>query len=168
MNRTVQRLNEPRQVQISKAPSNILRHRAVVTGLKLRSDGYCELASALQVKRLADFECTAEEVEEVVLGNDKVRFETSTSVDGIRLIRAAQGHSMKGVVDGELLSRLRLDDADLPKHCIHGTYYKLDPIFQSRRLLAGGNRKTHACNDGRNHVHFGPRNYGDKSVISGM
>lgn len=46
-----------------------------------------------------------------------------TARDGALLIRANQGHSMKGVVDEELLMT-RIEDASEVPVCVHGTFLK--------------------------------------------
>merc|ERR1712232_790073 len=102
-------------------------------------DGYVQLLSILQVKWLADLRCTIEDVKQVVESSDKKRFELMTDESGVSFIRAVQGHSLKIVDDEQLLRRLDATDADLPSHCVHGTYRKhLDGIFNSGGLIAGG------------------------------
>lgn len=46
-----------------------------------------------------------------------------TARDGTLLIRANQGHSMKGVVDEELLMT-RIEDASEVPVCVHGTFLR--------------------------------------------
>lgn len=154
----------PRHVQVSKALTQILRHRALDYGVLVGSDGFCELSAVMGVFLLRDLECSIQDVERVVCESDKQRFELKEE-DGLRYIRANQGHSMKVVQDDLLLRRLNVDDTDLPPSCVHGTYRSnYDGILRSGGLLAGGIQGGAF----RNHVHFAPRDPGDKRVISGM
>ena len=98
-----------RSVGISKALSEVLRHKAMEFGINIRSDGYCCLREVLAVKGLQRLACTEEEVDEIVRTNDKRRFEFNNE-DGMLLIRAVQGHSMKAVSDHNLFRRLSEND----------------------------------------------------------
>lgn len=156
-----------REVQISKALSQVLRHQAADLGLKVRSDGFCALEAVLRCRRLQQLQATPESVERIVDGgraNDKKRFDIILGKDGQSLIRAVQGHSMKIVEDKHLLCPLRANDADLPAVCVHGTFLRHLPGIWARGLIAGGEWGQ----EYRNHIHFAPREPGDKRIISGM
>lgn len=153
----------PRSVRISKTLTQILRHRAIDLGVKIRPDGYCRLTEVLAVSWLSELDCTLADVEEVVKESDKKRFDMMEE-DGERLIRAAQGHSIKVVEDECLLRRLTAEDEELPDTCVHGTYRRHFEKIRAGGLLAGG---THGQSF-RKHVHFSPFNPFDHRVISGM
>eukprot|EP00930_Biecheleria_cincta_P084918 TRINITY_DN7433_c0_g1_i1.p1 TRINITY_DN7433_c0_g1~~TRINITY_DN7433_c0_g1_i1.p1 ORF type:complete len:432 (-),score=87.93 TRINITY_DN7433_c0_g1_i1:37-1293(-) len=155
--------NQPRLVRISKTLTQLLRHKAVELEMPIRSDGYCPLDQVIGQQWLQELDCTREDVDEVVTTSDKKRFEIKV-IDGVLMIRAVQGHSMKVIDDDELLQRLEAGSADLPRDCVHGTYRKhLDSILRHGLLAGGGQGQSF-----RNHVHFAPFAPGDKRVISGM
>lgn len=151
-----------RQVQISKALTQVLRHSAVKLSLPIRPDGYIELNAVLQCSLLKKFVSTPEEVEEIVRSSDKQRF-AMAEIDGSWHIRASQGHSMKVVQDDLLLEPLRKDMEDLPE-VLHGTYSRHWKSIQEKGLLAGGNQGQKF----RNHVHFATGLPSSGDVISGM
>lgn len=155
--------DDPREVRISKALTQILRHKAEELGLPMRPDGYVRLQQVLKCKAVAKFNTTAEDVEKVSRDSDKRRFEI-TEDDGIQFIRAVQGHSIKSVQDAELMKPLSADDPDLPGQCVHGTYKRHVQAILKNGLLAGGK----FGNTFRNHVHFAPYAPGDGRVVSGM
>jgi 2'-phosphotransferase len=149
-------------VQVSKALSLILRHKAEDFGLAIRPDGFCVLSDVLNLPMLKRLQATQVVVEQITRTNDKKRFEMSV-IDGHHMIRAVQGHSLKSVVDEELLQQLHLSDT-LPEKCVHGTYFRHWESILSKGLLVGGlGAKGH-----RNHIHFAPYDVSDKRVISGM
>jgi len=154
---------QPREVKISKTLTQVLRHKAVELGVKIRSDGFCSLNEILKLQWLKDLGCQEFEVEDIVKRSDKQRFQLKEE-DGMTLIRASQGHSISTVIDHELLRPLSIGDLEIPEQCVHGTYQKhLQSILQSG-LLAGG-----LCGQGfRKHIHFSGHAPGDQRVISGM
>merc|ERR1711879_963758 len=79
------------------------------------------------------------------------------------MIRAVQGHSIKTVLDSELLQPLSLS-SQIPEKCVHGTYSSYWTSILAKGLLAGGL----SAKGERNHIHFAPYDYNDKRVISGM
>ena len=62
----------------------------------MRPDGYIYLADLLACKNLKKLKVTEAVVEHIVASNDKKRFELS-SEQGVKLIRAVQGHSITTV-----------------------------------------------------------------------
>jgi len=155
--------SRPRYVRISKTLTQILRHRAPDLGVNIRADGYCRLQDVLAVNWLSELQCTVLDVESVVKESDKKRFDMIEE-GGEQLIRAAQGHSIKGVDDERLLRRLSVEDEDLPETCVHGTYRRHYEKIRSGGLLAGGSHGAAF----RKHVHFVPFDPYDRRVISGM
>ena len=66
--------NQPREVQVSRKVSWLLRHGAQSEGLKLGKGGYVSVADALNTRALKSLKITFEELKEVVKNNDKQRF----------------------------------------------------------------------------------------------
>ncbi|KAI9708314.1 MAG: hypothetical protein M1820_004018 [Bogoriella megaspora] len=64
----------PREVQVSKKISWLLRHGAVQEGLKLGEGGYVNVADALNTRALKSLHVTFDELQSVVASNDKQRF----------------------------------------------------------------------------------------------
>lgn len=151
-----------RQVRISKAMSLILRHTALDMGLQVQPDGCVSVKELLACQTMRKLAATAEDIEEITRASDKQRFETKRG-QGELLVRAVQGHSMKAVQDEASLRRLRAEDADLPKECVHGTYRRYLEAILDQGLKAGGKQGQSQ----RNHVHFAPRAPAGE-VISGM
>lgn len=153
-----------RITQISKALTQVLRHKAVDLGLNIGPDGYVLFEEILGSKMVKKLNATAQELEDITRDSDKKRFEIRRDRDGRSFIRAVQGHSMKIVEDDQLLKSLAVDDPDLPHLCVHGTYRRHFESIMEKGLIAGGKMgQAH-----RNHIHFAPREPGDNSVISGM
>ena len=149
-----------RELKISKTLSQILRHRALEFDIEVLPDGFCHLDEVLACPWLSGLKTTQADVERIVAGNDKKRFELKG--DGRVMIRAVQGHSMKVVDDSQLLQTVDLKN--LPDCCVHGTYRKHFESIKRKGLLAGGRQGQSY----RNHVHFSSFNPGDERVISGM
>jgi RNA:NAD 2'-phosphotransferase (TPT1/KptA family) len=154
------RRDSSRELKISKTLSQILRHRALEFDIEVLPDGFCHLDEVLACPWLSGLKTTQADVERIVAGNDKKRFELKG--DGRVMIRAVQGHSMKVVDDSQLLQTMDLKN--LPDCCVHGTYRKHFESIKRKGLLAGGRQGQSY----RNHVHFSSFNPGDERVISGM
>ena len=95
-----------RELKISKTLSQILRHRALEFDIEVLPDGFCHLDEVLACPWLSGLKTTQADVERIVAGNDKKRFELKG--DGRVMIRAVQGHSMKVVDDSQLLQTVDL------------------------------------------------------------
>ena len=103
---------------LSRALTQVLRHKAAEIGLAIRADGFCDLDEVLQsTKDLRKFEATIHDVRHVVESNNKKRLELK-EVGGKMLIRAVQGHTMEAVKDEELLTKLTADSIG-DKHSIY-------------------------------------------------
>ena len=63
-----------RTVRVSKMLTRILRHKAVLLGLNIGSDGYCRLDQVLAVCSMRALGVTTDEVKEVVGNSEKKRF----------------------------------------------------------------------------------------------
>jgi len=155
--------DQPREVKISKACTQILRHLGARLGLAIRPDGFICVSELLKCKLLVQLNTTEGDLEQVTHSSDKQRFELR-SEGGVKYMRAVQGHSMKVIQAEALLRPLLPSDPDLPSKCVHGTYKRHFQSIMDDGLLIGGKRGR----DFRQHVHFVPNEPGDAAVISGM
>eukprot|EP00747_Dinoflagellata_sp_TGD_P031588 gnl/TRDRNA2_/TRDRNA2_135394_c0_seq1.p1 gnl/TRDRNA2_/TRDRNA2_135394_c0~~gnl/TRDRNA2_/TRDRNA2_135394_c0_seq1.p1 ORF type:complete len:565 (-),score=118.17 gnl/TRDRNA2_/TRDRNA2_135394_c0_seq1:129-1823(-) len=142
-----------RAKRISKALTRILRHIASKLGIEIRPDGFCEVKTVMDAEAMQELNCTIRELKQVVDESDKRRFELQEE-NGVLLIRAVQGHSIKAVKDEELHEVLD-PDSDLPEECVHGTYLECIQGILKDGLLAGGPDRGRFA-EFRNHVHFRP------------
>ena len=164
----------PREQQVSRKVSWLLRHGAGQEGLKLGKGGYVSVDEALNTQSLRKLQVTFPELREVVRTNDKKRFsmvlkerlekigeeeaekgaaedEEDISNAGEEdedaskwMIRANQGHSIKVDTEG-LLTPITLEAGNIPNTVVHGT----DEPAWNLILKSGGLRRM-----GRNHIHF--------------
>jgi RNA:NAD 2'-phosphotransferase (TPT1/KptA family) len=96
------RSREAKRIRTSKALSTILRHRAVEYGLAIRDDGYAPLAAVLRLRQLSGI--SEAEVRAIVAACPKQRFSLAEDAATCELlIRANQGHSLRGVLRDEAL-----------------------------------------------------------------
>ena len=158
-----------REVNISKALSCILRHKALELKIPIRRDGYAKLSQILDTKQMRIWGTTESEIDDVVRYNEKQRFDLIVEA-GVKMIRCNQGQSgevARAIDDDQLLERLELGNlwSNLPEKCVHGTYYScLDSILEEG-LLPGGKDSQDGS---RGHVHFIPKDHTDRTVTSGM
>lgn len=158
----------PRNVQVSKKISWLLRHGAEQEGLKLDPIGYINVQEVLNNRNLRSLKVTFGELRQIVVDNDKQRFsmvpvsspavEARSDANGVGdeseqvpsphsnpkdwLIRANQGHSLKIESEG-LLQPITADN--MPDTTVHGTTHAKWLL-----IVASGGLKPM----GRNHVHF--------------
>lgn len=125
-----------REVQISKALSYLLRHGAHKEKLPMTDDGWIKIDDLLHHQRLKSFKTTRDDLNKIVLNNDKQRFKIKNE-----FICAVQGHSIK--INNDNL--VKLDENELPSEIYHGTYQKKLPMIKA----SGGLSKMN-----RNHIHF--------------
>ena len=112
-----------REFQISKALSEVLRHKASEWGLQISPDGFVAAEALLGISKFTDLHCTEGDLKRITGSSDKKRFEIKEEVGGL-FIRAVQGHSIRQVHDDQCLERLTLNDPSLPTICVHGTYWR--------------------------------------------
>jgi putative RNA 2'-phosphotransferase len=126
-------MDENRLLKISKYLSKHLRHQPQRIGIELAPGGWVKVDELLAACKKADFKISHEELELVVVNNDKKRFSFDESGT---LIRANQGHSIE--VDLQL-------EAQIPPNILyHGTGEKsVESILQT-----GLNKMS------RHHVHL--------------
>jgi 2'-phosphotransferase len=95
------------QVQLSKFLSYVLRHGAAKEGIEMGSDGYVKIDDILEKPKLKkQWKTTLDHIKVVVNSNDKKRFELK-EIDGVLMIRAVQGHSIKTVKTEDLLEPIK-------------------------------------------------------------
>ncbi|KAF2738757.1 hypothetical protein EJ04DRAFT_509329 [Polyplosphaeria fusca] len=163
----------PRDQQISRKVSWLLRHGAQQEGLTLGKGGYVNVQDALNTRALRTLNISFAELRQVVADNDKQRFSMivaarlddasalqSPPVEKLEaeafdpipeseeprdyLIRANQGHSIKVDAEG-LLVPITREAGNVPECCVHGT----DEAAWRLIVKSGGLRRM-----GRNHIHF--------------
>ena len=120
-------------VRRSKRLSSVLRHRPESVGIELDPHGWVDLPTLLDALAAHGSPMTRDEIDRVVRGNDKQRFEVDVTLDRIR---ARQGHTVE--VD------LALTPSEPPAVLFHGT-----PRANIESILATGlDRRL------RHHVHL--------------
>ncbi|KAK3114751.1 tRNA 2'-phosphotransferase [Teratosphaeriaceae sp. CCFEE 6253] len=150
----------PRNVQVSKKISWLLRHGAESEGLKLDAGGYLNCQEVLGNRKIRSLQVTFDELRAIVEDNDKQRFtmtpvnppidsgevESQPPIPSNKphdyLIRANQGHSLAVETEG-LLTPITAENA--PTTAVHGTTHAAWPL-----ILASAGLKAMT----RNHVHF--------------
>ncbi len=128
-------MDTARRTKVSKFLSKYLRHEPDALGLTLAPGGWVEVDALLAACARHRFPVSREELDEVVVTNDKQRFSFDPS--GTR-IRANQGHS--AAVD------LQLEPATPPDVLYHGTAERNVAVIRAEGL-----RKM-----ARHHVHLSP------------
>lgn len=196
-----QRKPQSSEEQLSRALVYILRHGAEKEGLTIRNDGYIRLDDVLERPRVKSVNMTEaeggkrrpgkEDVEKVVEGNDKKRFEL-TEEGGEWWVRAVQGHSLKSVVELQhvpltldnlqllsvkqkdeeddgladeidaKLGVLQIDEEQQDGGAVQVIHGTYAAAWDS--ILESGGLKPMS----RNHIHLSKGKFGDKGVISGM
>ena len=155
---------EERMRRISKEFCSILRHKAVIYGLKIKNDGFCELKEVLKLRTMRAWGVSMNDVEQLMLlqknTDKKRRFEVQRRVhDGKKIIRALQGHSMPEVEDEALLEALSFTSPSLPVKCLHGTKNEHVMSIMQKGLIPGGQGKW-SQRQPRNHIHCTPYDFG--------
>ncbi|KAL1600591.1 tRNA 2'-phosphotransferase [Paraconiothyrium brasiliense] len=158
----------PREQQVSRKVSWLLRHGANSEGLKLGKGGYVGVDEALRTRCLTQLKVAFPELRDMVRTNDKQRFsmvlkerlekvgeDEAEGVEGVDVgaeedeadrwvIRANQGHSIKVDTEG-LLTPITVEKGNVPDVVVHGT----DEAAWNLILKSGGLRRMT-----RNHIHF--------------
>lgn len=117
------------------------------------SAGYSKFEDILQSKNIKKLRIKEEDILRVVANDNKQRYSIKEE-NGIKYIRANQGHSIP-VEDLELSL---IEDASQFPIVVHGTFKKHWPKIRVEGLKRMG----------RNHIHFAIGEYGSAEVISGM
>jgi len=149
----------PREQQVSRKVSWLLRHGAHQEGLQLGAGGYVGVADALNTRALSALGVSFTELRDVVRTNDKQRFsmvrkdavagagveeEPESDEPEAYLIRANQGHSIDVDAAG-LLDEVAVARGNVPDVVVHGTDERAWRLI----LQSGGLRRM-----GRTHIHF--------------
>lgn len=138
-----------REIQISKALSKLLRHKATSENLPIDSQGFIKLPTILNHNYLKSNHATIEDIIKIVDSNDKKRFKLVRKTDDTNdsaeyYITAVQGHSISQVVSN-LIHLDKKVKSQWPPYIIHGTYRdKLELIKSSNGISKMS----------RNHIHF--------------
>eukprot|EP01105_Mastigella_eilhardi_P006093 TRINITY_DN17700_c0_g1_i1.p2 TRINITY_DN17700_c0_g1~~TRINITY_DN17700_c0_g1_i1.p2 ORF type:complete len:234 (-),score=56.21 TRINITY_DN17700_c0_g1_i1:54-725(-) len=140
-------------VHLSKQMSYLLRHGAVKEGLPIREDGFVLLDDLLRALNAGRAKCTELDVQRVVGSNDKQRF-LIREVDGLKMIRANQGHS----IEVKSLELTPITDAANYQYVVHGTY----------KMKFASIKQNGLSKMKRQHVHCAKGLAGSTNVISGM
>ncbi|MFM7427159.1 MAG: RNA 2'-phosphotransferase [Elainella sp.] len=130
------RLDEARQIKISKYLSKHLRHTPEQLGLTLAPGGWVGVAELLAVCAAHQFPVSRAELEAVVAQSDKQRFAFD---DSKARIRANQGHST--AVD------LQLQPQTPPSWLYHGTAEQFLPAILQSGLLKMARHHVHLSSD---------------------
>ena len=125
-----------RHVTISKFLSLVLRHEPERIGLTLDEQGWVSVAELIAACNASGFPLTSEELQAVVVTNDKQRF--AFNADGSR-IRSSQGHSVKIVLDYETLIP--------PDVLYHGTAARFVSSIKEQGLVKGKRHHVHLSED---------------------
>lgn len=137
-------MTEQHKKQISKFLSLILRHQPEKIGLSLDENGWAIINDILEKSKLP---FTFEELEEVILTNDKQRF--SFNQDKTK-IRANQGHSLKTI-------DLDLKIQTPPAFLYHGTVSKFIPEIKMHGLKKMNRQHVHLSEDRDTAIKVGAR-----------
>lgn len=139
-------------LQLSKTLSYLLRHGSKEKKLKMDIDGFSRLDDVIDVlsKMLPRQKIYKTRIYEIVKDCPKQRFKLSTK-EGVEVIRANQGHTLKEVQSTLLLNEISLFESGLKGKIIHGTTLK---AWESIKL-SGLNRMK------RNHIHMARGEFGE-------
>ena len=137
--------------QLSKTLSYLLRHGSKEHKLKMDSNGFSKLDDVITtVKRMLPRQTiTTSRIEEIVKNCKKQRFKMA-EIDGVKFIRANQGHTLKDVESTDLKVIEHFEDGPAGK-IIHGTTQQ---AWQSIKTTGLNKMK-------RNHIHMARGNFGE-------
>ena len=142
-----------RYTKISKFLSLVLRHEPEKIGLKLDAEGWTSVSDLLSRLTVEGRSITLEELQTVVVMNDKQRFSFS---DDRTLIRANQGHSVQ--------VRLGYEPLSPPALLYHGTAERFLASIAQHGLLKGQRHHVHLSEDTKVASEVGAR-YGRPVVL---
>ena len=127
--------------RLSRTMTAILRHRIKEHKLVMNAEGYVNLDSLLNLPDIKQFNPTLEDVKYCVKNDNKNRF---GFIEEARLIRANQGHSVKGIIDYEKMMKL-ITAEDAPKYpeVLHGTYFEAYKIIKEHGLQPMSREQIH-------------------------
>ena len=146
-------------VRISKRLSKILRHAPDSAGITLDAAGWVPVHELLAALERIGPPVTAAQFEAVVRENDKRRFAVRTGPDGVRRVRASQGHSARVPV------ALGLAPATPPAWLYHGTVAANLPSIRAEGLRPGRRHHVHLSGDRETALRVGRRRSGPVAVL---
>ncbi|SEE32399.1 putative RNA 2'-phosphotransferase [Tenacibaculum sp. MAR_2010_89] len=126
-------MNEKKIKRISKFLSLLLRHQPEKIGLQLDSNGWAVVEELLQKSRKHGVRFSIDELEGLVVNNDKKRF---TFNDDKTKIRANQGHSLKTI-------DIELKPVQPPEFLYHGTVAKFMNVIHDKGLQKMSRQHVH-------------------------
>jgi 2'-phosphotransferase len=153
MNTTTQ-INNKQIVRISKFMSWLLRHGLDKLSIKYNTEGFILLDDLMKQPEMNNI--TYDIIHYIVNENGKQRF-TLKSENGVRYIRANQGHSKSvgnNIDDDTALTKITLPYAV----CVHGTNRKAWETIKTAGLLPMD----------RKHIHLATGLANDTTIVSGM
>jgi putative RNA 2'-phosphotransferase len=139
-------MNEKDKKRISKLLSLVLRHEPEYIGLELDGNGWAVVAELMAKAAKKGYTFSREELEEVVVTNDKQRF--AFDEDGLK-IRANQGHSIE--VDLEMIAQTP------PTVLYHGTVERFLVAIRSEGLKKMSRQHVHLSKDRETAIKVGSR-----------
>jgi putative RNA 2'-phosphotransferase len=116
----------------SRMLSRVLRHRPDAIGITLDKEGWASVTELIRKTTEHGMHLSAEELDQIVLENDKRRFTFNADKS---CIRAAQGHSVAVY--------LKLPVRTPPPVLYHGTVGKFVASIRKQGLLPGTRRDVH-------------------------
>jgi putative RNA 2'-phosphotransferase len=129
-------MNDKQRLKISKAMSLLLRHRPELGNLSLDAQGWVDMQALLEGLDHLGIQTDVEQVEEVIVSNDKQRF----AWDEIRnRVRANQGHSVA--------VQLNLPEQEPPDVLFHGTVERFLTSIQENGLHRRNRQHVHLSGD---------------------
>lgn len=132
--------------KLSKALSYVLRHDPDSIGITLEEGGWTNVDLLCKSMTRSERPLTREILEQIVLDNDKQRFEFDSEK---KRIRARQGHSVE--ID------LLLDPVEPPAVLFHGTAkHQLDSIFE-KGIIKGNRHHVHMSTNRETMMSVGAR-----------
>lgn len=139
-------MTEQEKRNISKFMSLVLRHKPQEIGLELDENGWVSVLEFLDKMNSKGNNLDFENLEEIVVTNDKKRF--AFNEDKTK-IRASQGHSV--TID------LALEEVLPPETLFHGTVEKFISEIKSKGLLKMSRQHVHLSKDKETAIKVGSR-----------
>lgn len=129
-------MNDNQKKHISKFLSLILRHQPEIIQLQLDENGWADVDELISKSAKNGNAFSFEELEEVVITNDKQRFAFN---EDYSKIRASQGHSINITLD--------LPAQEPPEFLYHGTIAKYLPPIREKGLQKMNRQYLHLSRD---------------------
>ena len=130
-------MNEKDKKRISKFLSLVLRHRPEYIGLHLNENGWADVDELIAKSKTRNIDVLFNELEEIVVTNDKQRFAFNNDKSKIR---ANQGHSVKTI-------DLQLEAIEPPDFLYHGTVAKFLDSIKATGLQKRSRQHVHLSED---------------------